>query len=224
MHNFQLPTQWTLEEVSTRLNKEMKNNCTTRGILQQLVIQEKDDDFRNFFYYHKLGAVVRRDTELLDTTLRFARIYTEDAEIYFVSEPISRFVNELLIGGAATPMAIFNSCGARFETRSPIPLEDLRISADSLEDITHRLKNAIVENNLIKRTGEVRPLSRQRAQEETIILALKERGYDPRRLPKPQAGKAGVKQEIRSAMKYSAAVFDKAWCRLLDIGESAYEK
>ncbi len=79
-------------------------------------------------------------------------------------------------------------------------------------------KSSELENNISA------PLQRQRFQEQEIIRALNEFGYDPQAIPKWKAGERGVKSTIREALKtnnWSDKVFDKAWQRLRDNGEIA---
>ncbi len=66
--------------------------------------------------------------------------------------------------------------------------------------------------------------SRHRQQEEAILSELRKRGYEPRALPKPPAGKPGVKSEIRAAFPYNVmtkSVFKAAWDRLRSAGDIA---
>lgn len=63
------------------------------------------------------------------------------------------------------------------------------------------------------------PLSRQRHQENEILRVLGDLGYDPKRLPRPAAGAAGPKSEVRAQLSWmSIKVFDKAWERLRNSG------
>ena len=64
-------------------------------------------------------------------------------------------------------------------------------------------------------------------QEEAILNAIREAGYDPKALPKHVPGKSGVKAQIRAIVLQNPALFttnsfDKAWERLRvgDIGEA----
>lgn len=65
-----------------------------------------------------------------------------------------------------------------------------------------------------------KPIQRFPAQEDAILLAIANKGYDPQSLPKWQPGKAGVKSEIWSVLQertgifQSKGTFDKAWERL----------
>lgn len=65
----------------------------------------------------------------------------------------------------------------------------------------------------------------QPAQEEAILSAIRDLGYAPTTLPKPPAGKPGVKAKVRSELKnnplfkHKNTVFDKAWERLRSNGE-----
>jgi hypothetical protein len=63
-----------------------------------------------------------------------------------------------------------------------------------------------------------KPLPRQRHQEQEILRVISELGYDPQALPKWQAGKRGVKAEVKSKLtgrEWQGTVFEKAWGRLL---------
>ena len=56
--------------------------------------------------------------------------------------------------------------------------------------------------------------SRQAQQEEEILDAIKDLGFDPGNLPPWIAGTPGVKSQVRKKLNYSKSVFDKAWERL----------
>lgn len=63
------------------------------------------------------------------------------------------------------------------------------------------------------------PVQRSAAQDAKILEALRARGYDPKDLPVPARGKAGVKAEIRKALAaeplfLGVKVFNKAWQRM----------
>lgn len=67
------------------------------------------------------------------------------------------------------------------------------------------------------------PLSRASSQRDAILAGLCSLGHDPLRYPKAEAGKAGVKAELRRRLTkdrkdifVSARVFDDAWQRLRD--------
>jgi hypothetical protein len=59
-----------------------------------------------------------------------------------------------------------------------------------------------------------RPQRQQAYQESEILRVIRELGYDPKKLPKSPPGRAGVKDEVRTQLKFSPKVFDKAWERL----------
>lgn len=69
----------------------------------------------------------------------------------------------------------------------------------------------------------VKPISRSAAQDHAILDAIRNRSHDPKALPKPDAGKRGVKAAIRDDLTtnnkdifLSTRVFDDAWQRLRD--------
>lgn len=69
-----------------------------------------------------------------------------------------------------------------------------------------------------------KPLGRQRAQEVAILNKLAELGHQPLALPPGEAGKAGIRGEVKSAlgtvgMWAGKQVFKLAWDRLLASGE-----
>lgn len=66
-----------------------------------------------------------------------------------------------------------------------------------------------------------KPLARQRFQENEILRVIRELGYRPNSLPRPQLGMSGVKAEVRARLSFQTAVFDKAWERLRAQGEIA---
>lgn len=74
--------------------------------------------------------------------------------------------------------------------------------------------------------SSVVPVSRQEAQEVTILAKLRELNFDPKRLPRSEPGKPGPKAQVKRAlgakgMWSGAKVFDKAWERLRRAGEIA---
>lgn len=77
-----------------------------------------------------------------------------------------------------------------------------------------------IENKLQSDNQPQKPISRQRAQEEAILLAIKNEGHNPQSLPKNKPGIAGIKAEMWGVLKeeqsifQSRGVFDKAWQRL----------
>lgn len=71
-----------------------------------------------------------------------------------------------------------------------------------------------------------KPLQRGSAQDAMILTAIRKAGHNPLALPVNEPGKAGVKAEIRNALRNeklftSSRVFDKAWERLRKQGDIA---
>jgi len=64
-----------------------------------------------------------------------------------------------------------------------------------------------------KKSNKKPPLQQQ-FQEQEILRVIGELGIDPKKLPKIEPGKPGIKAKVRQALKFSAKVFDKAWERL----------
>lgn len=67
----------------------------------------------------------------------------------------------------------------------------------------------------------IKPVSRGAAQDAAILEAIRSQGHDPLKLPKPDAGKSGVKADVRALcclnrkdVFQSKGVFDDAWQRL----------
>lgn len=93
---------------------------------------------------------------------------------------------------------------------------------------------------LAEHAAPSRPISTHSMQEAAILEAIKKRGLDPKKLPRTEPGKAGIKASIRddffhpatpysktrrskSNLFVSVYVFDRAWERLRaqgEIGES----
>jgi hypothetical protein len=72
-------------------------------------------------------------------------------------------------------------------------------------------------------------LPKQRAQEQAILNAIADLGYDPKLLPLNQSGKRGIKFFVRRALLGNAlfsgsTVFEKAWERTQKFGDIAYSK
>lgn len=66
------------------------------------------------------------------------------------------------------------------------------------------------------------PEGRQRQQEQEILAALRELGYDPQQLPRPPSGTPGPKSEVRVRLdKMTDKVFSKAWERLREYRDIA---
>ncbi len=59
-----------------------------------------------------------------------------------------------------------------------------------------------------------KPVQAQRHQESEILRVIMELGYQAKQLPKDTPGKPGVKAAVRAKLKFTNAVFDKAWERL----------
>lgn len=71
-----------------------------------------------------------------------------------------------------------------------------------------------------------KPLQRSSAQDSMILTAILKAGHTPLSLPVNEPGKAGVKAEIRNALRNEklftgSTVFDKAWERLRKQGDIA---
>lgn len=58
------------------------------------------------------------------------------------------------------------------------------------------------------------PMQRQRWQEREILRVISALGYRADALPIPEAGKSGIKKEVRAKLNLTTVVFDKAWERL----------
>lgn len=74
-----------------------------------------------------------------------------------------------------------------------------------------------------------KPLQAGRAQDEVILATIRKMGHNPLQLPKPPAGKPGVKAEVRKALLNDSlftggTVFKKAWERLSELGDIVYAK
>lgn len=59
-----------------------------------------------------------------------------------------------------------------------------------------------------------RPEPRHRWQEDEVLRAIAELGYEPRALPKRLPGRPGAKAQARKKLSLTGCVFDKAWERL----------
>jgi hypothetical protein len=69
--------------------------------------------------------------------------------------------------------------------------------------------------------GDMVPVQRSRAQEQAILLKIKEMGLDAEALPRNDTGRTGIKAKIKESLKghnlfHGTKIFDKAWQRLRD--------
>ena len=100
------------------------------------------------------------------------------------------------------------------ETRSYYEL----VRADELDNwyesqgVEYRIQNNF--NN----TKIDRPEPQQRFQENEILRVIEELGFNATSLPLWEAGKRGVKAQVREELKFSSNVFNKAWARLREEG------
>ncbi|TKC91230.1 hypothetical protein FAZ69_05555 [Trinickia terrae] len=69
-------------------------------------------------------------------------------------------------------------------------------------------------SSALAKTPTPRPLPQQLHQEQEILRALREHGFDPKKLPKSPAGKPGAKALVRRLLGWEGTIFDKAWERL----------
>lgn len=74
--------------------------------------------------------------------------------------------------------------------------------------------------------GTVRSVTRDEVRRAGILAMLKKLGYEPRALPKSEAGRSGVRLEVRKALGIKgiwagSTVFDKTWQGMRDDGELA---
>jgi hypothetical protein len=96
--------------------------------------------------------------------------------------------------------------------------KDLNAWLKDVENVPHIMLRE--EAELLREEAQpLRPPQTQTAQEDAILQKLSQLGYEPKALPKPKAGLAGVKAKVRrelgsGALFQSANVFDKAWERL----------
>lgn len=69
-----------------------------------------------------------------------------------------------------------------------------------------------------------RPMPAQRFQEQEILRVIGELKHNPKKLPKDTPGKKGIKHAVRTRLRFTPAVFDKAWERLTNEGEIIKQK
>ncbi|ODU07819.1 MAG: hypothetical protein ABS84_15565 [Rubrivivax sp. SCN 71-131] len=78
----------------------------------------------------------------------------------------------------------------------------------------------------VNRADEVpapKPVQRRVAQEQAILAELHKLGHDPMALPRPVPGKASTPvQEVRTNLRYTPDVMQKAVSRLRDDGRIAF--
>ena len=70
---------------------------------------------------------------------------------------------------------------------------------------------------------ETKPVPRLQAQEAAILAKLVELEFDPKALPaQPSGRRSAPKQDVRSALRYTKDVMNKAWLRLRRDGRVCY--
>lgn len=77
------------------------------------------------------------------------------------------------------------------------------------------------ESATSEKAGYPRRESAQAKQDQEVIEAIKQLGYNPRKLPKRKQGKAWVKSDVRNHLKWRNTIFDKTWERLRQSEEIA---
>lgn len=89
-------------------------------------------------------------------------------------------------------------------------------------------KDAPEDGESVQPAG-TKPIQRSAAQHAAILDAIRKLGHDPQRLPKNEPGKRGIKAAVRTALEglntifpSRSTVFNKAWGRLLENGDIAY--
>ena len=117
----------------------------------------------------------------------------------------------------------------RVETASVIAQSDTpSVSHPSIEklncfEIGHskvaELVHVVTAEAALPKELELKPLQRQRHQEQEILRVIKELGHSAKALPKREQGKSGIKREVRNFLPFSNKVLDNAWQRLRDDGE-----
>lgn len=112
--------------------------------------------------------------------------------------------------------------------RFPCSAEELIVFLAS-QAIGVEIDDIYLESNGSAEIGSPKPLQRQIWQEEEVLRAIKELGYDPKALPSYENGRPGVKAKVKKAlgskgMWAGETVFKKAWERLSNKGEIVYIK
>jgi len=64
-----------------------------------------------------------------------------------------------------------------------------------------------------KKSNE-KPQLQQLFQEQEILRVIRTLFHNPKKMPKQEQGKSGIKADVRKILKFSPKVFDKAWERL----------
>lgn len=101
-------------------------------------------------------------------------------------------------------------------------LDDIYVTAEAMAAYETALESAPAdtpapgkaEAETDAKNSNEKPLLQQLFQEQEILRVIGELSYDPKKLPKPEPGKPGVKAEVRQELNLSVKVFDKAWERL----------
>jgi hypothetical protein len=101
---------------------------------------------------------------------------------------------------------------SRISYRFPVPENEMPIASPAVA----------APNQVIT----IKPIQRTAAQDAAILAEIKQLGFDPLSLPKPERGKSGVKAQIRSKLTkekkdvfISIRVFNDAWQRLRKEGK-----
>jgi len=125
-------------------------------------------------------------------------------------------INAAIQGGSLRALTQDRDIAHKLESGALIHVDEARAH---LRPIGFELR----EKQIIEQVATIsteKPLQRHRSQEDGILRVISRLGYEPKKLPRAKAGKAGVKAEVRKEFNFpsevfvSHGVFEKAWERL----------
>lgn len=186
---------------SNDLNEIELADVDTLENLLSCILEDAYADYSNAKFDKVPADVIAATLENLNK----AKLLIDNARRYrsdIIDELAKGAASNLHIDSVATPNA-----------RNPY------ITLISLKKWAHK----VLKISILAELGIVKPIhtvSKARQQENAILDAIKKLGYNPKKLPELQPGKAGVKSAVRQLVQHpplfiSVKVFDTAWDRLL---------
>lgn len=204
----------SLDEASAWLDKNEVNGVTSRDLLRlgyaglfQICLPLSESAYSPL----KRVEIFKKNFDAghdIDIQKEHEASYVELYGLYALP---CRTLFELEANGKAKTSVVFSlDNAAPFHICKDITTDALRVTYQALKIlISHiEISPSIMQDNT------TRPQMQQRFQESEILRVIGELGFTATKLPTCEAGKRGVKAQVRDELKFSVKVFDKAWERL----------